>query len=159
MTDTPKLYYTNENMKIDLRKMVDEIRADGLLPEYIVGIARGGLVAATYLSHALDVPLLTFHYSLRDHTRQDRFEHLGTLLRQGKRILFVDDICDEGHTLAKIWQLVRERSNDKDLEWTHAKSAVLINNVGQDVFTPDYAGTVINKAQDPVWVVFPWEEI
>lgn len=153
-----KLYYTNENMKIDLHKMIAEIKANPLQPDFIVGIARGGLIPATYLSHALDIPLLTMRYSLRDHAVQERFEFIIQQLKAGKRLLFVDDICDEGHTLAQIWDIVRERCDDKNLGWTRAESAVLINNLGQDHFKPTYVGTEINKATDPVWVVFPWEE-
>jgi hypoxanthine phosphoribosyltransferase len=154
-----KLYYTNENMKIDLLKLVGEIRAEALQPHYIVGITRGGLVPATYLSHALDVPLLTMRFSLRDHAYQERFEYIIKCLKEGKRLLFVDDICDEGETLAQIWDIIREKTGDEKLAWTFLKSAVLINNLGQSHFKPDYSGTEINKTITPVWVVFPWEDV
>lgn len=154
-----KLYYTNENMKIDLQKIIAEIKSNPLKIDYIVGIARGGLVPATYLSHALDIPLLTMRYSLRDHAIQDRFEYIIQCLKEGSRMLFVDDICDEGETMAQIWQIIKDRCDDPELGWTRAISAVLINNLGQEHFKPTYTGTVINKAKDPVWVVFPWEEL
>lgn len=154
-----KLYYTNENMKIDLLKLAGEIKAEALPPQYIVGITRGGLVPATYLSHMLDIPLLTMRFSLRDHAYQERFEYIIKVLKEGKRLLFVDDICDEGETLAQIWDIIREKTGDDKLAWTFVKSAVLINNLGQDHFKPTYSGTEINKAKDPVWIVFPWEDI
>lgn len=154
-----KLYYTNENMKIDLLKMAGEIRSQKLQPEYIVGITRGGLVPATYLSHMLDKPLLTMRFSLRDHAYQERFEYIIKCLKEGKRLLFVDDICDEGETLAQIWQIIKDKTEDRTLGWTYAQSAVLINNLGQSHFKPDFVGSEINKTTDPVWVVFPWEDI
>lgn len=154
-----KLHYTNENMKIDLLKLAEEIRTKDVLPHYIVGITRGGLVPATYLSHMLDIPLLTMRFSLRDHAYQERFEYIIKCLKGGKRLLFVDDICDEGETLAQIWEIIKEKTGDETMGWTFAKSAVLINNLGQQHFKPDYAGTEINKATDPVWIVFPWEDL
>lgn len=146
-------------MKIDLKMIIEDLKNSKWTPDYIVGIARGGLIPATYLSHALDTPLLTFRYSLRDHAYQDRFDYIAKQLREGKKLLFVDDICDEGETMKQIWDVLRAKTDDSKFEWTYIKSAVLINNLGQETFKPDFVGTQINKAKEDVWIVFPWEDL
>ena len=98
-------------------------------PDYIVGIVRGGLVPALYLSHYLNVPMHTLNVSLRDGesgesnlwmaedalgpNSRNRFVNdendiegilsaASDLLENGgtyKNILIVDDINDQGTTL------------------------------------------------------------
>ena len=44
------------------------LTVDGFKPELIIGVARGGLVPAVMLSHYLDVPMQSLHWSTRhDH--------------------------------------------------------------------------------------------
>lgn len=47
----------------DARHLVNQIRASGQKVNYVYGIPRGGLVLAVYLSHTLDVQLLTGEYA------------------------------------------------------------------------------------------------
>jgi hypoxanthine phosphoribosyltransferase len=104
---------------------------DNWRPDYIAGIARGGLIPATMLSHYLDVPLHTLNISFRDgeggpesnlwmaedaygyipkEERTDaEFEVSGLPVKgdtsdpkKRKKILVVDDINDSGRTLEWI---------------------------------------------------------
>ena len=72
-----------------------------------------------------------------------------------KNILIVDDINDSGATLNWI-------HNDwgPEVEWgRNVRVAVLYDNESSDsIHTPDYSAENINKAADPQWIVFPWEE-
>jgi len=36
--------------------------------------------------------------------------------------------------------------------------AVMINNEASDFTDVDYVGLNINKLEEPIWCVFPWEE-
>ena len=114
-----KLYVSD----IDIRDYVNQISfkmyKDGWRPDYIVGLTRGGLVPAVYMSHALDIPMHSLEVSLRDGgdtesngwMAEDAFGYVSASTAprpEGettndpslrKNILIVDDINDTGATL------------------------------------------------------------
>ena len=145
-------------------------------PDYIVGIVRGGLVPALYLSHYLNVPMHTLNVSLRDSESgesnlwmaEDAFGHeIYDPMCSGdgrKNILIVDDINDQGTTLNWIMNDWKSGCFPDDPSWdevwnNNVRFAVLVDNLASacDV-KMDYVGMEINKAEDPVWVDFPWED-
>ena len=68
-----RLFYTQEDMRKDLHKIVRAMAQAGFKPDFIFGIARGGLVPATYLSHYFDVPVLTANFE-RNRLAGDEFD-------------------------------------------------------------------------------------
>lgn len=151
-----KRYLSYDDMGSMLNSLYRQMALDGYKPDIVVGLVRGGLIPAVHVSHYFDVPLVAFKYSLRDHPGADPWNKLTDLLDEGKRILIVDDICDEGHTLHEVM----ERLNNHELLHPGTKeisTAVLQHNLGATLFTPDYAGEEINKVEDPVWIVYPFE--
>jgi hypoxanthine phosphoribosyltransferase len=156
-----KIQYTDQQMRGDLLEIIRQISMESFKPDIIVGIARGGLIPATMLSHYFVRPLLVINYSLRDNM-VDQVSGIGDLTRlvqQGKKLLMVDDICDSGETLAKIVEELTENPEVNNDTWHETvKSAVLWNNINQDAFTPNYVGREISRADDDRWVVFSYEE-
>ena len=82
----------------------------------------------------------------------------------GKKILIFDDINDSGKTLQWIKSDWRASTYPADPKWqndmifgNNVKTACLIENTGSE-FEVDYVGDIVNKIDDPQWVVFPWEE-
>lgn len=158
------LFYDNEEMQVDLRSIARDIARSSFKPDYVLGIARGGLVPATHLSHYFEIPLITATVSLRDAEENEMLglDRIVELLDQGKKILMVDDICDSGETLKLIWGTLDAMvtyKNDKGHSGVEANlhTAVLWNNPAQDEFHPDYYGREIDRDEDDRWVVFPWE--
>ena len=156
-----KIHYTNEQMRGDLQEILRQMTKDGYTPDVIVGIARGGLVPATMLSHYLGKSLMVVNYSLRDskvsHTSE--INDVVRSLNQGKQVLIVDDICDSGETLRKVVDEAVELFEGNLDEFNNVcKVAVLWNNTAQDVFYPEYVGREISRADDARWVIFPYEE-
>lgn len=151
------LKLTDARVRGLVAKLLRDFAANGERFDAIAGITRGGLVPANLISQYLELPLITVNWSLRDHARTDMpaVEHMADLLIQDKRILLVDDICDDGHTLKAVWDEVAQLAPD----WVEGNfpSAVLVHNLGGDLFTPDFAGMEINKAELPMWLEFPWE--
>lgn len=156
-----KIIYTNEQMSADLQEIIRQIMLSDFRPDAIVGIARGGLVPATMLSHYFQKSLMVINYSLRDNkvSHISEINDLTQVLNKGQKVLIVDDICDSGVTLRKVVDEATEGFNGSADEFKElCKSTVLWNNVSQDVFDPDYTGREISRAEDDSWVIFPYEE-
>ncbi len=88
------------------------------------------------------------------------------LLEEGanfKNILIVDDINDTGATFNWIMNDWRSSClpNDEDWKWVwnnNVRFAVLVDNLASDCSVKmDFAGMEINKAENDVWVEFPYE--
>lgn len=143
--------------------IASDIRASRWLPDYLVGISRGGLVPAVLLSHKLGIKMYTLDVSLRD--LADELSESNLWMPEdaanGKNILIVDDINDSGETIKWIrndWHSSIAGLEPPDDIWWHdrIKVAVVANNLGSNEKV-DYRGVDIDKRVDPRWVVFPWE--
>lgn len=156
-----KTFYSYVDMKNDLHEIIRQMSTMEhvpYVPDYVVGITRGGLMPATHLSHYLGKPLETIHISLRDNAnatldttaKASIFSRLLHLNHWGKKLLIVDDIVDDGKTM----RLIAEELKVRDLN----RYAVLHYNIGQKNFEPDFYAREINKNEDPVWIVYEWEE-
>ncbi len=95
-------------------------------------------------------------------------EAASDLLEQGdtfKNILIVDDINDTGATVNWIiddWtsSCLPDDPRWKDDVWNvNVRFAMLVDNLSSDALIKmDYTGMEINKAENDVWVDFPWED-
>jgi len=155
-----KILYTNEQMCGDLQEIIRQMNLDDFRPDIIVGIARGGLVPATMLSHYFDAPLVCLNISLRDNKVDNGHDSMDTFRKEyqaGKKLLLVDDICDSGATLRIIIDNISyDPPVNPDLD--NVKTAVLWNNISQDEFEADYVGREIDRTEDDRWVIFSYEE-
>ena len=84
----------------DVRALAAALSAGDWTPTRIIGIGRGGLVPAVYLSHATGWPMLSCDWSSGlGAFAEDVVERLARRTQQGDRLLFVDDINDSGRTI------------------------------------------------------------
>jgi hypoxanthine phosphoribosyltransferase len=160
-------------------KLAIQILKSDWRPEYIVGISRGGLTLAVMLSHILEVPMYTLKVTLRDGVEEDcdhncwmaedAFGHeIYDPMSSGsgkKNILIVDDINDQGTTInwiLKDWQSSCFPDDERwqDEIWNHnVRFAVLFDNLASKAeIKVDYVGEEINKAENDVWIDFPFED-
>lgn len=136
----------------DVEKLASSVEAGEWSPNFLVGIGRGGLVPGTYLSHRLDLPLLSIDHSSKvDKFSHSLLVHLADCIEQGESYLFVDDINDSGKTIAWFKQVLGRGKPLSD----RVRFAFWINNVRSSQ-TVDYAARSIDRAQDKRWFVFPW---
>ena len=177
-----KLYVSFEDVQRQVQDIIRQMYTDSWRPDYVVGLTRGGLTPAVLLSQYLDVPMYALHVSLRDFENcetncwmaEDAFGSVPESDPSGarvdpfhrKNILVVDDINDSGNTINWIKQDWQQSVYDPadgstwDAVWGKTtRFAVLYDNLASDaIITPTYASEEINKAEDPTWIVFPWEE-
>lgn len=145
---TKKAYYSWEQIESMTQDILQQTRDKQF--DAVVGLTRGGLTPAVLISQYLDIPMHTLKISLRDHVGEDNVvearENFG--VNSGKNILVIDDINDTGATLNYLQE-----------SWGHdtVTYAVLINNEASDAGV-DYSSVDINKREDDVWIVFPWED-
>jgi len=159
-----KIYYTWQDVERQTQEILRQLQRDAWMPDYVVGLTRGGLVPANLISQYLEVRMETLKVSLRDDTQapesnlwmaEDAFE--------GSNILIVDDINDSGATLNYIKQDWQSGCFPKDRRWkeiwgNNVRVAVLVDNeASKSKLKISYSAVDLNKAEEDSWIVFPWE--
>ena len=167
-----KVYYTWQQVEGACLDIARQINNSNWRPDYIVGITRGGLVPAVLLSQYLEVPMQSLDVSLRDGGQcvsncgmaEDAYG-FNAAEKDGdplcKNILVVDDINDQGSTIAWIKQDWQSSCLPNDARWNYVwghnvRFATLTNNLSSKE-TVDYSVWEVNKAEDDCWLVYPWE--
>jgi hypoxanthine phosphoribosyltransferase len=124
-------------------------------PDLLLGIGRGGLVPAAFLSHRTGIALLTVdHSSGEPDFAEQLLDKLAAKIRGGKRVLIVDDINDSGGTIAQLRAAIDGKSGNPEA----LRIAVLVHNVRSRA-KAEYRGSEIDRDRDKRWYVFPWEAL
>ena len=127
----------------------------GWTPSFIIGIGRGGLAPAVYLSHATGLPMLSVDHSSKvDDFADAPLVKLAARTRNGERLLFVDDINDSGATIGKLRAALATSGAARD----HVRFATLLDNKRSSE-TVEYRAEVIDRNERKDWFVFPWESV
>ena len=181
-----KHYYTWQDVERACLNIALQMYNDNWRPDYIVGITRGGNVPATILSNMLSVRGEALKVSLRDNQggdsetncwmSEDAFGYVDEEDREvyksrwdiskRKNILVVDDINDTGATFNWIKEDWRSTClPDEDAAWAsvwhnNVKFATITDNLASEFNGKvDYTVHEVNKAEEDVWLVYPWENV
>lgn len=139
----------------ELEAVALQIEGDDWQPDFLVGIGRGGLVPAAYLSHRTGIQMLSVDHSSGEVGFGDELlDKLAAKIREGRRILIVDDINDSGGTIQYLRAAIEAKSDDP----AGLRVAVLVHNVGSKA-RAEYRGSEIDRDLDKRWYVFPWEAV
>lgn len=176
-----KHFYSWNDIETMCMGIVKNMYMDKWKPDYIVGITRGGNVPATIISNMLSIKCETLKVSLRDDSKlesntwmaEDAFGYNNGTQVAGSRwdpglrknILIVDDINDTGATfnwIIKDWQksCFPEEDGPWKTVWSkNVRFAVLTENLASDFDGVNYSCHEVNKSEDDVWLVYPWENV
>jgi hypoxanthine phosphoribosyltransferase len=152
----------------DVEKMVTSIITqmynDDWRPDYIVGLTRGGLTPAIMMSNRTGIPMYTLDVRLRDRDGLFIKTESNTWMPQdafaGKKILIIDDINDSGATfnwICEDWVKRIDASEVQKIWDSNVRFAVLTENLSSDFGSVRYQAHEVNKAEEDVWLVYPWE--
>lgn len=153
----PQLHYLEyyEEFLAKVRVLSRKVVQSGWTPEFVIGVGRGGLVPAVYISHQLELPMLSIDHSSKVPGFADELlAKVAGMSLAGKRVLFVDDINDSGGTI----EYIRELLGSNGCDHANLRFAVLINNT-RSKSAVDLWVDEIDRDEDKRWFVFPWEAV
>ena len=180
-----KIHYTWKDVEHMINVVVNLMYADKWRPDYIVGLTRGGLVPTTIMSNITGIMCHTLD-TRKDNQEsncwmaEDAYGYIpedqridamtGLKVENGsswdrtrkKNILILDDLNNTGnsfHFIKKDWQNnCLPNDSNWDAIWHHnVRFATLVDNGSSTFQDVDYTAVEINKDEQNVWVVFPWE--
>ncbi len=145
--------FTHEEMVAGVEAIAASLEAEHWRPSLLVGVGRGGLTPAVFLSHRLGLPLVSIDHSTRiAQFGEELVAVLAQRTREGDRLLFVEDINDSGKTIDEIRRaLAAEHALPEQVRFF-----VLIDNKASHQRV-DYRFRSIDRTVDKDWFVFPWE--
>lgn len=142
-----------EMLGVCLDELRQHISNDLLVPTIVVGIARGGLIPATFFANTINGARFVAMSISRNRTNEvysakkvPELTWMSPELRfEGERVLLVDDVTSSGETLRFACDLLAERGADKI--WT-----AVVARMERSAFVPDYTAVTLDD-----WIIFPWE--
>lgn len=147
------------DFRVKIIQLIDEVSNDQF--DLIIGLSRGGLVPAVYLSHRFDIPMVIADISHELSVGDNKNTHSGYLPKIAdniQSILVVDDIVDSGNTILALTQQLE----------TTAKITVasLYIKDGAERYLIDEAPSNFVKCVytevlpiDAPFIYFPWEQV
>ena len=133
-------------------KISNAIRSSGYVPDYLIGVATGGLFPLALISKYLNNKnILTI--TAKSETINDKkvveILYSPQISLGGKKILLIDDITDSGETLQMISELVFKYYRPETV-----KTAALGSNIDNSKVSPDFFAL----EETGEWLKFPWEK-
>jgi hypoxanthine phosphoribosyltransferase len=140
--ENSRVLFNRDEVKAAVKKMADEINEFyGDEPVIMVSVLTGAIIPAAWLATQLKMPIqMDFVHATRYrgglYGAELEYRVPPRLELEGKHVLIVDDIFDEGHTLAAIKGSVEKRKAGS------VKMASLVRKIHDRGLTRDYVDFV-----------------
>jgi hypoxanthine phosphoribosyltransferase len=153
------LNYTQLHYMAD--NIISKIKLDNWIPEYIVGISKGGLLPAILISNYYDIPLYTIKISFDNDGNEydcDTNSWMASDAFDGKNMLIINSINNTGKTISWLknnWESECLPNSDKWEKIWHNNvkfAAIACNLLSKE--TIDYNSFTIDQNKE---VLFPWQ--
>ena len=149
---TGEIHISCGQLEMLAAQLAHAIKASGFKPDYLVGIAIGGLVPLALVAERLKVKrVATISARSYDEKTKRRgkllISHVPRLQARGKKILLVDEIADTGETFKAVSNVLRDECGAGDI-----KTAAIVVNTTRCRILPDFSVMNVDR-----WVVFPWD--
>lgn len=140
---------TWNDIDASINNLVAQILEGGIQYTAIIGLSRGGLIAAVKLSHLLGIPMLPVCYSAKDGAGDDK-NHSNVLpILRHENLLIVDDIMDSGLTMFELVDFYLNHNKIVHTAALYYKSSACLQ--------PTFKSVTIER--DSPFIYFPWEVV
>lgn len=138
------------SMSMHLGKRILE---SGFNPDYLVGIARGGLVPLRILSDLFKntnvlIVNVKLYKDIGERGEKVTFVQKVDIDLEGKKVLLVDDVADTGLTIKAVAEYIKENKKVSELK------IATLHYKPWSAIKPDYYMEEVTE-----WIVYPWEYI
>ncbi|MFP7707667.1 phosphoribosyltransferase [Trueperella sp. LYQ141] len=146
-----------------MRELAQTVITSGWIPDFVVAIARGGLLPAGAIAYAMGIKAIgTMNVEFYTDIAQTLPEpvllpplmDVSSLAGQG--VLVVDDVADSGKTLQLVMDLISTRGLSLDGQQcipVDARCAVIYEK-SRSIIKPDYTWR-----HTDLWINFPWSTL
>lgn len=148
-----KIIVTFNDMTTLVEELITQLDKDKWRPDIVVGISRGGLLAATMISHYYDCEFQALSWSSTDGASNESNCWLPEDALEGKKTLIVDNISSTGKTLKQI-QADWNSAVFKDLDWDETIQYAVLHQRRTCEFPINY---VAEHITDSDWIEYPNE--
>lgn len=161
-----KKFYNSLEFDYDCLLIKQEIDLEEIKYDCIIAPYRGGLPLGVKLSHILDLPLGVIEFQRLDGRNKNPIRNLsiepvgkdGFSFWTHKKILLVDDICDTGITIEKIYKYLKSiKPNCEIVIITLFGSNDSREHLEKNIKNFDSINFKYLNDCSSKWVVFPWE--
>lgn len=153
-TAPQKLMVSPDQVQTLCMDLYHKIKSDNFVPDFLVGLSRGGLVPLGFLAgEQMFDNRATKIINVKSYSKSGCQAELRVILpmhledmQAAKSILIIDDLVDSGKTLDYVYALFKTTFPNAVI-----KTATLFYKASSKI-KPDY---YVQEIHD--WVIFPWE--
>lgn len=159
---TNKVHYTWERIDHLVHGIALELYQKEWVPDYIVGVIRGGAIPGVTLSHIMNKPFLPLDVRLRNNVASNAmgFQHffdIAVHFPKETKVLYIDDINDTSETLQYIDDSMISNRSNLVFEYQFAMVLERMNAPRSALYVGEELTEKVTDGDPDAWIVFPWE--